>query len=497
MKEEMFSIMDVLKNISMSLSISSMSNEFLLDLQFEQGIPDFVYGDMTKFRQIIATLLNFANLECIQDLPMTAYARLLDIDAKRRYNIETKIGIPKTGRITQQSLQHILNNTKLDLSFFINFKDELHKYDFGMLVCGHLVSLLDGSIIVNEQEKYLYVLVRLPFDPKNPHMPTVTNPQIYWPSASPWKNPARTEISNMPNEVSLNPSKDILNMTKLNVSPMSGNASRNNDQSQKSSSKHDEKADENSNNSRSKQTLKKKDKLRRHYVNLQLKPHKNNTKDFIITDQPQDNLKMKKIYSESSGMSQRNFQNLYNGSNVSSGKSKNANPFVESTSKRCQLYIREKSSESDADLSREEIRSDIEEKECPSIPSENNDSSDHSDSEENGESEESEQIISQESEESESESDKINILFSYGIKNNKSSESFKKKLKLDRTYENPDEEDKYSITVNVGNKVIEKTVQHVVENSKSIHRIMIEGKFKVGESESSGGHSKRSALCKN
>lgn len=75
---------------------------------------------------------------------------------------------------------------------------------------------------------------------------------------------------------------------------------------------------------------------------------------------------MKKIYSESSGMSQRNFQNLYNGSNVSSGKSKNANPFVESTSKRCQLYIREKSSESDADLSREEIRSDIEEKECPS-----------------------------------------------------------------------------------------------------------------------------------
>lgn len=139
-KEEMFSLEEVLGTVTENMTIATQSNESNFELQLEQGIPDLVYGDMTKFRQITNILMNFANWECAKDKSTLVYLRLVDIDAKRRYNVEMKISIPKSGKIDVGPLNEAFTNTKLDLNFFIKFKDFLHKYDFGMLICSYLVS---------------------------------------------------------------------------------------------------------------------------------------------------------------------------------------------------------------------------------------------------------------------------------------------------------------------------------------------------------------------
>ena len=98
--------------------------------------------------------------------------------------------------------------------------------------------------------------------------------------------------------------------------------------------------------------------------------------------------------------------------------------------------------------------------------------------EEGGESE-----LSEDEESEESESDKINILFNYGNQN-KSSNSFKKSkgIILDGTDEYPEEEDKSSVTV-IGNKLINKTVENVIQNSKTIQRITFTSRFNEGNNE--------------
>ena len=124
-------------------------------MQFEEGVPDLVYGDMSKFKQIITNMINFTHFESNQELKIVSYTRLVDIDAQRRYNIETKIQIPKTGKIKISTLNDILTNQKLDLNFFIRLKDEINRYDFGILVWGNLVGQIDGKINIVEQDDYI------------------------------------------------------------------------------------------------------------------------------------------------------------------------------------------------------------------------------------------------------------------------------------------------------------------------------------------------------
>ena len=156
LKEELFSIKQVFKDLYELFSISSFSNEFSIEMQFEEGIPDIVYGDMTKFKQIITNLLNFTHFGSNQELKITSYTRLVDIDAQRRYNIEIKIGIPQTGKISASTLYDILTNKILDLNFFIRRKDEINKYEFGIMVCGNLISQLEGNINVVEKENNIH-----------------------------------------------------------------------------------------------------------------------------------------------------------------------------------------------------------------------------------------------------------------------------------------------------------------------------------------------------
>ena len=143
------------KDISELFSFSFFTNEFSIEMQFEEGVPDLVYGDMSKFKQIITNIINFTHFESNQELKIVSYTRLVDIDAQRRYNIETKIQIPKTGKIKISTLNDILSNQKLDLNFFIRLKDEINRYDFGILVWGNLVGQIDGKINIVEQDDYI------------------------------------------------------------------------------------------------------------------------------------------------------------------------------------------------------------------------------------------------------------------------------------------------------------------------------------------------------
>ena len=92
-KDEIFSITDVFKEIYGKLFMSWINNECQLELAFEEGIPEVVYGDMTKFKQLIFIILNYSVAEQVNDVPTTAFVRFAELDSFRRYVIECKFEI--------------------------------------------------------------------------------------------------------------------------------------------------------------------------------------------------------------------------------------------------------------------------------------------------------------------------------------------------------------------------------------------------------------------
>ena len=101
------------------------------------------------------------------------------------------------------------------------------------------------------------------------------------------------------------------------------------------------------------------------------------------------------------------------------------------------------------------------------------------------ESEESEFSEAEESEESqESESDKISILFNYYGDDQVQSNSHRNKQKgIDMNQNDLIEEDKNSVTVKAGNKIIERTVEQVISNAKTIQKFKFRHRY-----QSSGRH---------
>ena len=90
-----------------------------------------------------------------------------------------------------------------------------------------------------------------------------------------------------------------------------------------------------------------------------------------------------------------------------------------------------------------------------------------------------------ESEESqESESDNISFLLNLG-----NEEGMTTNLRKPQTFginqSDNQEEDKYSITVKAGNQIVEKTVEQVITNAKTIQKINFKGKMNMSESRSS------------
>lgn len=119
-----------------------------------------------------------------------------------------------------------MSNTKIDLNFFLKFKNEFNKYDIGILIAGYLISALEGKVKVSGDENYTTVDVKIPFQAKSPHtnavQPGYANASLSY-QAPTGNNQNLINDNGSSNHINLNNSKDLLSMTRRNVSPMSGN----------------------------------------------------------------------------------------------------------------------------------------------------------------------------------------------------------------------------------------------------------------------------------
>lgn len=98
------------------------------------------------------------------------------------------------------------------------------------------------------------------------------------------------------------------------------------------------------------------------------------------------------------------------------------------------------------------------------------------------EGEESELTENGESEESlESESDKISVLYNYGNEHDRSNSKYR--INDINQSESP-EEDKYSVTVKAGNKIVERTVEQVITNTKTFQRFQFKANKEIGDESS-------------
>ena len=133
-KIEGFNVVETVKNLSNILSMSTTNHEFDVDLSFEAGIPDRMYGYVQRFKQILTILLTVAYREAKADIPTTCEVKFLRIDEKRNYVVGIDVGIPKTSDLEATKLNKIFSNSQLGTDFFVDFKDELQKYDIGIFL---------------------------------------------------------------------------------------------------------------------------------------------------------------------------------------------------------------------------------------------------------------------------------------------------------------------------------------------------------------------------
>jgi hypothetical protein len=131
--------MKTTKNLINILSMISTNNDYDIDLSFEMGIPECLYGNIQSYKQIISILLSVANHEAKASLPTTCDVRFLCIDEHKSYIVGINIGIPKPKNIKEERLKVILGNKNFSSEFFKEFKEELQKYDLGIFLVGYLV----------------------------------------------------------------------------------------------------------------------------------------------------------------------------------------------------------------------------------------------------------------------------------------------------------------------------------------------------------------------
>jgi hypothetical protein len=238
-KKELFNLSEVITSISHRLAaVTTNKSKFILE--FEQDVPENVYGDMTKFQQVITTLINFTNINSPVDDVVGIYWKLDKIDDQRRYQIETKIDITNFERINIVELREIFKNNKLDLDFFIRYKLELQSYDFGVLICSYLVKQWEGFIEIREKNEKVHIILKMPFLPFDPNFqgPNALNVSSVNQFAENIMRQSFRDDPSKPSAFIEGNLKEDLNLTRKNVSPSSGNAIRNHEQSQISSSKY-------------------------------------------------------------------------------------------------------------------------------------------------------------------------------------------------------------------------------------------------------------------
>jgi signal transduction histidine kinase len=66
-KIESINLIETINYVSNIITMSSTNHEFDVDLSYEDGIPDVVYGNMTIFKQIMSILLTLGHKNANSD----------------------------------------------------------------------------------------------------------------------------------------------------------------------------------------------------------------------------------------------------------------------------------------------------------------------------------------------------------------------------------------------------------------------------------------------
>lgn len=151
-KVEAFDLKKTIMDLSSEVILSLTDHEVDVDFSHEAGIPDTVFGNYHKFKQIVTILLTLGLNQANAERPMGCHLRFLRMDENKNYIIGIEVVFPKGDKINLEKLNKILSNTALDPDFFFEFKEELQIYDLGIFVLGHLTNEDGDKIKANQKE---------------------------------------------------------------------------------------------------------------------------------------------------------------------------------------------------------------------------------------------------------------------------------------------------------------------------------------------------------
>ena len=82
-KVEPIALMEEIKDQSTLVSMAATETEFDVGFSYEEGIPDKVFGNCPKFRQIISILFTLGQKQATAERPMGCHLRFLRMDEKK------------------------------------------------------------------------------------------------------------------------------------------------------------------------------------------------------------------------------------------------------------------------------------------------------------------------------------------------------------------------------------------------------------------------------
>lgn len=162
-KIEPINMIETINYLSNIITMSSTNHEFDVDLSYETGIPEVVYGNMTIFKQIMSILLTLGHKNANAVNSTSWHVKFLRRDDRNNYIIGIDVGIPKGNNIQISTLDKIFKNNRLGPDFFFDFKEELQVYDLGIFMWGHLAKVGNSSIQTYEKENNINVTLEMPF----------------------------------------------------------------------------------------------------------------------------------------------------------------------------------------------------------------------------------------------------------------------------------------------------------------------------------------------
>lgn len=151
-KVEAFSLVEEITDLSNQVTLALTEHEFDVEFSYEAGIPEKVFGDLPRFKQILSILFAVGQKQATSTNSMTWHLKFLRMDEHKNYIIGIEVSFPKGDSIQVDKLNKILSNTSLGSDFFIEFKEELQVYDLGIFVLGKLTNEDGDNIRAEEKE---------------------------------------------------------------------------------------------------------------------------------------------------------------------------------------------------------------------------------------------------------------------------------------------------------------------------------------------------------